>query len=71
MDGPIPTLRFSTDDLSERDGAAMMGEVVGRSITHADFEPIRGVPLGYRCVARDLPGLGLTFLLLVASDLST
>ncbi len=56
----IRVLRFSTDELPERDRLAVTREVVGRSLARADFEPIRGVPFRYRCVARVLPGLALT-----------
>ena len=55
----IPTLRFSTDEVPERDRLAVTREVVGRSLARADFEPVPDVPFRYRCVARVLPGLAV------------
>jgi hypothetical protein len=55
--GDIRTLRFSTDELPERDRLPIMREVHGRLTARIDIEPARGVPLHYRVVARALPGL--------------
>jgi hypothetical protein len=56
----IPTFRFSAEELPERDRLPIMREVFGRFITRADFEPAKGVPFQYSCVARALPGLAVT-----------
>jgi AraC-like DNA-binding protein len=53
----IRVLRFSTDDLPERDRVAIMREVHGRLTARVDIEPAPGVPLYYRVIARCLPGL--------------
>ena len=53
----IRTLRFSTDELPERDRLPIMREVHGRLTARIDIEPAPGVPLHYRVVARALPGL--------------
>jgi AraC-like DNA-binding protein len=50
-------LRFSTDELSERDRLPVMREVHGRLCARVDLEPAPGVPLHYRVIARALPGL--------------
>src|SRR5262245_20844003 len=52
-------LRFSTDDVPERDRLAVTREVVGRSIARVDLEPVRDVPFHYHCVARIVPGLAV------------
>jgi AraC-like DNA-binding protein len=52
-------LRFSTDEVPERDRLAVAREVVGRSLARADFEPDREGPFHYRCAARVLPGLAV------------
>jgi AraC-like DNA-binding protein len=60
MTGPsddIPVLRFSTDDLPERDRLAVLREVHGRLTARTEIEPTRGVPLHFRTIARLLPGL--------------
>jgi AraC-like DNA-binding protein len=56
LDG-IPVLRFSTDDLPERDRLPMAREVYGRLMAKLDIEPARGAPLHFRVVAKVLPGL--------------
>jgi AraC-like DNA-binding protein len=53
----IRTLRFSTDELPERDRLPIMREVHGRLTARVDIEPAPGVPLRYRVIARALPGL--------------
>jgi AraC-like DNA-binding protein len=53
----IRVLRFSTDDLPERDRLAMMREVHGRLTARVDIEPAPGVPIHYQVTARCLPGL--------------
>jgi AraC-like DNA-binding protein len=53
----IRTLRFSTDELPERDRLPMMREVHGRLTARVDIEPARGAPLHYGVTARALPGL--------------
>jgi AraC-like DNA-binding protein len=55
----MQVLRFSTDDVPERDRLAVVREVVGRSLARVDFEPDREVPFHYRCAARVLPGLAV------------
>jgi AraC-like DNA-binding protein len=56
LDG-IPVLRFSTDELPERDRLPMVREVYGRLMAKLDIDPVRDVPLHFRVVARLLPGL--------------
>jgi AraC-like DNA-binding protein len=56
LDG-IPVLRFSTDDLPERDRLPMAREVYGHLIAKLDIEPARDMPLHFSVVARVLPGL--------------
>ncbi len=53
----IRILRFSTDELPERDRLPVMREVHGRLCARVDIEPAPGVPLHYRVIARALPGL--------------
>jgi AraC-like DNA-binding protein len=53
----IRTLRFSTDELPERDRLPIMREVHGRLTARVDIEPAPGAPLHYRAIARVLPGL--------------
>ena len=53
----IRILRFSTDELPERDRLPIMREVHGRLCARVDIEPAPGVPLHYRVTARALPGL--------------
>jgi AraC-like DNA-binding protein len=53
----IRILRFSTDELPERDRLPIMREVHGRLCARVDIEPAPGVPLHYRVIARALPGL--------------
>jgi AraC-like DNA-binding protein len=53
----IRVLRFSTDELPERDRLAIMREVHGRLTARVDIEPAPDVPLHYQVIARALPGL--------------
>jgi AraC-like DNA-binding protein len=53
----IPVLRFSTDELPERDRLAVLREVYGRLTGRVEIEPARGVPVHFRAIARALPGL--------------
>ena len=53
----IRILRFSTDELPERDRLPIMREVHGRLCAKVDIEPAPGVPLRYSVIARALPGL--------------
>ena len=50
-------LRFSTDELPERDRLPIMREVHGRLCAKVDIEPASGVPLRYSVIAWALPGL--------------
>jgi AraC-like DNA-binding protein len=50
-------LRFSTDELPERDRLPILREVHGRFTARVDFEPAPGAPLHYQVIARALPGL--------------
>jgi hypothetical protein len=58
----IRVLRFSTDQLPERDRLPIMREVHGRLTARIDIEPTRGVPLHYSVRARALPGLTVSML---------
>jgi AraC-like DNA-binding protein len=51
------SLRFSTDELPERDRLPMMREVIGRLVARADLEPAADKPLRFRFAVRALPGL--------------
>ena len=53
----IRILRFSTDELPERDRLPIMREVHGRLCARVDIEPAPGVPLHYRVTAMALPEL--------------
>jgi AraC-like DNA-binding protein len=53
----IRVLRFSTDELPERDRLAIMREVHGRLTARVDIEPAPDAPLHYQVIARALPGL--------------
>jgi hypothetical protein len=53
----IRILRFSTDELPERDRLPSMRQVHGRLSARVGIEPARGAPLHYRVMARALPGL--------------
>jgi AraC-like DNA-binding protein len=53
----VRILRFSTDELPERDRLPMMREVHGRLTARVDIEPAPGVPLHYQVTAHALPGL--------------
>jgi AraC-like DNA-binding protein len=50
-------LRFSTDELPERDRLAIMREVHGRLTARVDIEPAPDVPLHYQVTAHAMPGL--------------
>jgi hypothetical protein len=56
----IRVLRFSTDELPERDRLPIVREVHGRLTARVDIEPAPGVPLYYRVIARALPGLTIS-----------
>jgi len=58
----VRVLRFSTDELPERDRLPMMREVHGRLTARVDIEPARGALLHYRVIARALPGLIVSLL---------
>jgi AraC-like DNA-binding protein len=58
----IRVLRFSTDELPERDRLPLMREVHGRLTARVDIEPAPGAPLHYRVTARALPGLMISLL---------
>jgi AraC-like DNA-binding protein len=58
----IRILRFSTDELPDRDRLPIVREVHGRLTAKVDIEPAPGVPLHYRVIARALPGLIVSFL---------
>jgi AraC-like DNA-binding protein len=58
----IRILRFSTDELPERDRLPIMREVHGRLTARIDIEPAPGAPLHYRVTARALPGLIVSLL---------
>jgi AraC-like DNA-binding protein len=53
----IPVLRFSTDELPERDRLAVTREVYGRLTARIDIEPVPETPFHFRTVARALPEL--------------
>jgi AraC-like DNA-binding protein len=53
----IRILRFSTDELPERDQLAITREVHGRLTARVDIEPAPGVPLHHQVTAHALPGL--------------
>ena len=50
-------LRFSTNDLPERDRIAFCRETFGRKIVRVEFEPARDVPFRFDAEMRELPGL--------------
>ena len=50
-------VRFSTDELPERDRLAATREIHGRLTARLDIEPVPGVPLHYQVIARALPEL--------------
>jgi AraC-like DNA-binding protein len=52
-----PVLRFSTDEVPERDRLPMVREVYGRLMAKLDIDPVPDVPLHFRVAARLLPGL--------------
>jgi hypothetical protein len=53
----IRILRFSTDELPERDRLAIMREVHGRLTARVDIEPAPDMPLHYQVTAHAMPGL--------------
>jgi AraC-like DNA-binding protein len=58
----IRILRFSTDELPERDRLPIMREVLGRLTARVDIDPAPGAPLHYRVIARAMPGLTVSML---------
>jgi len=52
-------LRFSTDDLPERDRTAIFREELGRKLLRLDIEPLRDVPLQVDMTVHLLPGLAM------------
>jgi hypothetical protein len=54
----IPVLRFSTDELPERDRLAMTREVFGRIIRH-ELEPVTGNDFRVTSTLRTLPGISM------------
>ncbi|MBV8797335.1 MAG: AraC family transcriptional regulator [Hyphomicrobiales bacterium] len=56
----IRVLRFSTDDLPERDRLPIMREVHGRLPARVDIEPAPDTPLHYRVTAYPMSGLVLS-----------
>jgi len=55
--GDFSVLRFSSDDLPERDRIAIWREVVGRQAARLEFEPTPGHLFCNRVSLRSLPGL--------------
>jgi AraC-like DNA-binding protein len=53
----VRILRFSTDELPERDRLPIVREVHGRLTAGVDIEPAPGIPLHYKVTACALPGL--------------
>jgi AraC-like DNA-binding protein len=53
-------LRFSTDELPERERLPAFQDVFGRAIAKVDFEPLAGTHLRIQATVRALPGLGVT-----------
>ena len=51
-------LRFSTDELPERERLPAFQDVFGRAIAKVDFEPLAGTHLRIQAKVRALPGLG-------------
>ena len=56
--GNLGMLRFSTDELPERERLLMFQEIFGRAITKVDFEPVAGTHLRVQATVRAIPGLG-------------
>ncbi|WP_426424322.1 winged helix-turn-helix domain-containing protein [Bradyrhizobium genosp. A] len=56
--GTVP-LRFSTEDLPERERAAVWREVIGRDVVRLDLEPLSGSPLRSNVSVHVLPGLAM------------
>jgi len=57
--GPdVTTLRFSTDDVPERERFAVVRELFGRAIIKVDFEPLDH-PFRLRALVRAMPRLGV------------
>ena len=56
--GDLGLLRFSTDELPERERLLMFQEIFGRAITKVDFEPVAGTHLRVQATVRAIPELG-------------
>jgi hypothetical protein len=54
----VSFLRFSTDELPERERLPAFQEVFGRAIAKADVEPLAGTHLRIQATVRAMPGLG-------------
>ena len=52
-------MRFSTDELPERERLPAFQEVFGRAIAKADVEPVAGTQLCIEATVRAMPGLGV------------
>jgi hypothetical protein len=52
-------VRFSTDELPERERLLTFQEVFGRAIAKVEFDPIAGTHLRVQATVRALPGLGV------------
>jgi AraC-like DNA-binding protein len=50
-------LRFSSNDLPERDRIAFCRETFGQKVVRVELEPARGVPFRFDAEMRELPGL--------------
>jgi AraC-like DNA-binding protein len=59
LNGNVAPVRFSTNDLPERDRLAVWREVIGRQVVRLDIEPISDRPLDSEVYLRVLPGLSL------------
>lgn len=57
-DRAVP-IKFSTEDLPERDRAALWREVIGRNVVRLDLEPLSESPLRSDVSVHALPGLAL------------
>ena len=55
-----PVLRFSTDELLERDRLGVTCEVYGRLTARIDIEPVPGARFHFSTVARALPELTIS-----------
>ena len=54
----LSVLRFSTDELPERERLPAFQKVFGRAIAKADVEPVAGTHLRIQATVRAMPGLG-------------